>query len=145
MALPWLIFDLDSITDHPEFNLFESGLPPIPKVFQPLSVFDGVSDIDYKLDQVVAIQDSGVAPVSSTFCVFLYTSAKQLHASIRGSSGVGQVSNRNLRVFRRRKNRQRRITLFLLAFPGRGRSRYAVFFREGRKNAAVLATIPGPN
>ena len=72
----WLIFDLDSITDHPEFNLFESGLPPILEVFQPLSVFDGVSDIDYKLDQVVAIQNSGVAPVSFNFLCFLACSAK---------------------------------------------------------------------
>ncbi len=63
--------DIDMVTDEPEFQLIEPGLPPFLVFSHPQDVRSRVGDIHDELDEVIAKQNASVTPVSLNLLGFV--------------------------------------------------------------------------
>ena len=58
------LFDLDEITDHPEFKLFEAGFPAALEILHPLAALRRIGHVHYQPHEIVPVDHTAVAPVA---------------------------------------------------------------------------------
>ena len=65
------LVNLYTITDHPKFELFETGFPTSFVLLHPISMRGGIRNIDNDFHQVVPIDDFTLAPMALDFLCFV--------------------------------------------------------------------------
>ena len=58
------LFDLDEITYHPEFKLFEARFPADLEILHPLAALRRIGHVHHQPHQIVSVDHTTVAPVA---------------------------------------------------------------------------------
>jgi len=78
-VLVLILFNLDAITDHPEFKLFQASFPAFFEPFHPLTIFGRVRHVNDDSHEIVSVEDATMTPVAFDFLCLVTGRAEVVH------------------------------------------------------------------